>query len=311
MKTLVVTDMHLMEEELPYTKEGVQNSNIILDELIRLVSLDSEIGLIVMLGDITHDQPKGLTTKMLWENKLDKLKRIVNGRHREMPDMKYWGRDGQVEDGRNRLVALKGNHDFVGSDRWNRNKSYFDELVEKGILGNPEALEFTDNGKMYHYHLRNFGEGDKTLREEAINADKVVVFAHDWYTGKGFPEEYVKWSGYGSVRYDINQALSGSDVLIQGHSHSRYQPFELTDLRQVSHLPKQRDRLTVYIPGSNARTPNTDSMCRDDGYNLIIDTEEFEVEDVFIPLKPYDMYFDMERIIHLSRKSESDEGGCE
>lgn len=294
MKTLVVTDIHLMEEELPYTKEGVQNSNIILDELIRLVSMDREIGLIVMLGDITNDQPKKTVTKMIWEDKLDKLKSIVNSRHKEMPDIKYLGRDGQVGDIRNRLVSIKGNHDYVNNDRWNKKPTYFDELVEKGVLINPEAIEFTDNGKTYHYHLRNFGEGDKTLLEEAVNADKVVVFAHDWYTGKGFPEGYMKWSGLGRLQYDIDQSMSGADVMIQGHSHSRYQPFELTDLRQVSNLPKQRDKLTVYIPGTNARTPNTNSMCRDVGYNLLIDTEDFYIRDIFIPLMPYKDYFKIE-----------------
>ena len=297
MKTLVVTDIHLMEEELPYTRMGVQNSLIILDELIREVSLDKEIGLIVMLGDITNDQPKGLTTKMVWDNKLDKLKRIVNSRYREMPEIKYWGRDGRVGKLRNRLISIKGNHDYVNNDRWEKTPTYFDELVEKGVLFNPEAVEFTDNGKTYHYQLRNFGEGDKTLLREATKADKVVVFAHDWFTGRGFPEGYMKWSGLARVQYDIEQSMSGADVLIQGHSHSRYQPFELTDLRQVSNLPKQRDKLTVYIPGTNARTPNTNSMCRDVGYNLIIDTNDFCIEDVFIQIKPYEEYFYMNQIV--------------
>ena len=38
------------------------------------------------------------------------------------------------------------------------------------------------------------------------------------------------------------------------------------------------------------------SMCRDVGYNLIIDTNDFYVGDVFIQLKPYDMYFDMKKV---------------
>ena len=294
MKTLVVTDLHLMEEELHYTNYGVKNSLIILDELIKVVSLDKEIGLIIMLGDIVNDQPKKTSTKFIWENKLDKLKRIVNSRHREMPDIKYWGRDGKVGQVRNRLVTIKGNHDYVNNDRWDKRPTYFDELVDKGLIFNPEAIEFEDNGKTYFYHLRNFGEGDKTLPYEATKADKVVVFAHDWFTGRGFPEGYLKWSGLGRVRHDIEQSLSGADVLIQGHSHSRYQPFELTDLRQVSNLPKQRDKLTVYIPGTNARTPNTNSMCRDVGYNLLIDTNDFYIGDVFIPLKPYKDYFKLE-----------------
>lgn len=296
MKTLVVTDIHLMEEELPYTKQGVHNSKIILDELIKLVSKDKEIGLIIMLGDITDSQPVKLETKMAWGSRFDKLSRIVNSRHEEMPEIKYWGRDGKVGVVRNRLMSIKGNHDFRNNDRWNKTPSYFDELVDKGQILNPEAIEFEDNGKVYHYQLRNYGEGDKTLLYEATRADKVVVFAHDWLVNDKMPEEYLYWASKGRVTYKLDLSVAGADDVILGHSHSRYEPITLTDLHWEWNLPKQKERVTIYIPGTNARTPNTSSMYRDEGYNLLINTEEYSIDDISIWLKPYEVYFDKKQL---------------
>ena len=256
MKTLVITDIHLMEEELPYTREGVQNSLIILDELISLVSMDKDIGLIVMLGDIISSQPNKTATKMVWDNKLYKLKQIVNSRDREMPCIKYWGRDGTVGQLRNRLVSLKGNHDYVDNNRWNRNKSYFDELVEKNIIVNPEALEFYDNGERYYYHLRGFGEGDKPMGEEYLKADKVIGFSHDWFFGEGLPEGYNKFSSTSRVRFWLEQSIYGLDVLIQGHSHSRFDPVEVKGFIKKGEERDSYNTTKIYVPGTNARTPN-------------------------------------------------------
>ena len=294
MKTLVVTDLHLMEEELPFTQEAVRNSLIILDELIRVVSLDKEIGLIVMLGDIVNKRPQNKETEMIWFNKLDKLKRLVNSRYREMPEIKYWSKDGTVGMLRNRLVSLKGNHDYEDNNRWNRGQSFFDELVEKNILVNPEALEFYDNGERYYYHLRGFGEGDKTMGEEYLKADKVIGFTHDWFFGEGLHAEYEKWSSISRVRFWLEQSVYGLDVLIQGHSHSRFDPLEVKGFIKKGEERDSYDTTKVYIPGSNARTNFTEDMYRDVGYNMIIDTKDFYIGDIFIPLKPYKYYFKIE-----------------
>jgi len=291
MKTLVVTDLHLMDEELPYTKGATHNSLIILDELIRVTRIDKEIGLVVFLGDITNGQPKKLETKMQWESRLDKLKRIVNSRHKNMPDITYWGRDGSIGAVRNRLITLKGNHDFKFGDMWCKEPSYFDDLLEKDMLMNPEAIEFEDNNQRYYYQFRNYGEGDKTLDERYIQSDKVIVFAHDWFHGESLPAGYRHWTQYGRMVYELKSAVAGADVLIQGHSHSRYEPIHLQHLKQEAHLHPQKQEVTVYIPGTNARTPNTDDMKRNEGYNLIIDTEDFYVGDICIPLKPWEDYF--------------------
>lgn len=294
MKTLVVTDLHLMDEDLPFTREAVRNSLIILDELIRVVSLDKEIGLIVMLGDIVNRRPQNKATEMLWLNKFDKLKRLVNSRYREMPEIKYWNKEGTEGMLRNRLVSLKGNHDYEDNNRWNRNKSYFDELVENNIIVNPEALEFYDNGERYYYHLRGFGEGDKTMGEEYLKADKVIGFAHDWFYGEALPEKYNNYSSISRVRFWAEQSVYGMDAVIQGHSHSRYDPVEIKGIIKKGEKRDSYRTTTLYTPGSNARTNYTEDMFRDVGYNMIIDTEDFYIGDVFIPIKPYKDYFKLE-----------------
>lgn len=294
LKTLVVTDLHLMEKEMPYTKYGVKNSLIILDELIRKVEMDEEIGLIILLGDIANEEPTDIITTMTWENRIDKLRRLVNSRSDDMPELKVWNRDGKVTLSRNRLMSIKGNHDFCNNDRWVNDKTYFDSLVERGFLSDPHAIMFKDNGNTYYYHLRNFGEGDKTLGKEYVDADKVVVFAHDWFYDKRLPDGYKKWAGLGRVVFELESALSGVDVFIQGHSHSRYEPFVVSGITDKERQYPQKKETAVYIPGTNARTPYAEDMLRDVGYNLVIDTTDtMDVSESNIILKPYKDYFNV------------------
>lgn len=297
MRTLVVSDLHLVEEEMPFTKGAVQNSIIMLDEVVRTVKEDKEIGLVVFLGDISneHETPKTETTKNAWESRFRELRRILDSRVNAMPEFTLFNRDGTKSKGTNRVLTIKGNHDFMNNDKWRREKTYCDDLIERGILAYPDALMYTDNGKEYYFQFRSFGEGDKTLDADYINAEKVVVFAHDWFYGEELPEDYQYWASFGRTVYELSSVVSGVDVFIQGHAHSRYEPFTVSGLADKVRQSPQKPKTDFYIPGTNARSPFAPTMFRDEGYNLLLDTKDgLVVSDVFLKLKPYKEYFNMD-----------------
>lgn len=286
-----------MEKEMPYTKGAVKNSEIMLKGLIKTVEEDKEIGLVVLLGDIVneHESPKTVETKRLWEDSFNTIRTIVNSRHADMPELTVWNRDGSIKKGANRLMTIKGNHDFKNNDKWRKERTYFDELVSRGFFEYPDAVMFEDNGKQYYYHFRSFGEADKTLGEEYKDAYKTVAFAHDWFYGEGLPEQYQYWAGFGRTIYELSSVVSGVDVFIQGHSHSRYEPFLLKGLADKVRQHPQKSETVFYITGTNARTPIAPDMMRDFGYNLILDTSQgLGVTEFKLGLMPYEEYFIMD-----------------
>lgn len=203
-------------------------------------------------------------------------------------------RDGTVKKATNRLMSIKGNHDFVGKIKWNTEKTYFDNLAEQGLFAYPEAVLFTDTEQEYYYHFRSYGDGDKAFGKGYSRDKKVDVFAHDWFLGACLPEEYRYWEGFSKTAYNIEFVVSGVDAFIHGHSHSKYEPFKVIGLEDKKlEFPHKKEPM-FYVTGTNARTPFTDSICRDGGYNLLIDSsKDLHISEWCLELKPYAEYFNM------------------
>lgn len=267
------------------TKGVIENNKIMLDSIYKKVEEDSDIGLVLFLGDIQHATPRDIKQVSEWRKWFLELNMLMVDRDMVEVNLKYAKNHPYKNDVR--VLSLKGNHDFEIYNKKKNDYTFFDELESEGLIGNPNHVVFKDNGNPVVYDLRNYEDADRLLPAEMQDRALTVAFTHDNIQTE-FSDDFVKMIIREAGGYNAEDIGVGVDLMINGHIHTKYPP-------QTVNIEETGKPCVYKICGALARTSLTKAQMRDVGYGILLDTSESEldVEDVEFAILPYKEYYDL------------------
>lgn len=285
MEIFVAGDLHLHTKEIRSTKKMVDNNEVMLDGLYDTVSEQESIRLMLYAGDIQHATPSGKNTLFqttMWENKFREMGVLMQERFdpKEVKVIMHTKEETREINQKLRrkeiypLFSLKGNHDIDNTEDF----TFFDMLVEKGLLINPKALMVGTT----QINFYNYGEAGE-VRKRYKGAEKVVGFYHDIIA----TEESPFWVGKHPA-YQDSEVLVGEDLAIIGHIHTESEPIIVDTV--------DGGKCVVWYIGSMGRTSYATGQIRSYGHSGVFNTEDLsKLGRVTIPLIPKEEYFNMSK----------------
>lgn len=297
IKTLIIGDLHLMYREMKSTKGALENNRIMLQSIYNKVEEDSEIGLVIFLGDIQHSTPRDIKQVSEWRRWFVDLNRLMIDRNQTKVNLRYPAEKKHKND--LRVLSLRGNHDDEIFSRRKSDYTFFDELESEGLIGNPDQAIFEDNGNAVVFDIRNYGHAGRLLPEDLQDKALTVALTHDNIMTEE-SDEVVKLIVQESGGYEVEEIGVGCDIVINGHIHTKYEPQAVT-IRETG------KPCIFMVNGSLARTSLAQDNLRDVGYGMLIDTkeEEVDVQEVEFPVMPYREYFDLKGYQHKQRLNQA------
>lgn len=314
-KILLVGDLHLATKEMSSTKKMVHNNIVMLENLYDYVIENTDINILIFLGDIQHYTPASInaTREMYrWTFLLKKIGEVMAERYHKNQiyikrvsnaESDKYGNYATNEHGLKipytedinqsilnkeilPLFTLRGNHD-IDKVRVNGLQlvedsdllpfTYYDYCITEGIMINPEQLVINDELLINFY---NYGEVEKVY-EKDDNAKHTIGLYHDMIETEDTPEMF---RGQDSC-YLPEVAVQHEDVIYLGHVHTK---------SEASFLDVNGRTVPVIIVGSMGRTSTDEGQIRDVGYCQAIDTSDLDsIESVSIDVIPANVYFSL------------------
>lgn len=270
-----VSDLHLSDRELNSTYKMVENSDVILDNIIKKLEENENIKMVVLLGDIQHRIPVKRRLITQWLIKFRRIKEILKDRMPENLTV-YRGEEVVDYDKINPLISLKGNHDYDKRGHY----TFFDELEDLGYIGRYSKFILGDN----QYNLYDYGDGNKGIEgiyAKEDNVNKVIGAYHDTFAYPGCP----KW-----MLDDVEKGnaltldeLKGIDLAIVGHIHDRESP--------IKYSQEDGSDTLFWYAGSIARTQLKESTKRSEGLSGMVDNISLRLYYNDIDIVPWEDYF--------------------
>lgn len=316
-KILFVGDLHLHSKELSSTKKMIKNNIVILEQIYNYLAENTDIYLVIFLGDIQHLTPSGKNSTRevyRWNKMFEKIGNLMKPRFKENNIKiidhqttltlnnidynvnKYGLEIPKVDDYYQSieneeilpLFTLRGNHD-IDSERVNGLQTtdnyslypytYYDICIATGILTNPSQIIINDEVLINFY---NYGEVHTVYdNHENLDIKLTIGLYHDTLITDDLPIFLQN-----SNSYTISEAVKTEDIAIVGHIHNKgdVQICE-TD---TGHL------VAVIVVGSMGRTSTNEGQIRDVGYCFKVDLENIsQYEEVSMNLIPANEYFNL------------------
>lgn len=286
-----------MYREMKSTRGAIKNNKVMLDSIYKTVEEDSDIGLVVFLGDIQHNTPRDIKQVSDWRRWFIKLNWLMSDRTGVKVNLRY-PEDKEYKND-TRVISLRGNHDDEIFNKRKNDYTFFDELESEGLIANPEQVIYEENGEAVVLDIRNYGHADRILPESLQNKALTIALTHDSLMTE-YSEEYIKLIVEESGGYDVEDIAKGCDILINGHIHKKAEPQAVT--------VRETGKPVIFMTcGSLARTSLAQDNLRDVGYGLTLDTsgEELDVQDIEFELLPYIEYYDLKGYQHKQKLNQA------
>lgn len=282
-----------MYREMKSTKGALDNNKVMLDSIYKKVEEDTDIGLVIFLGDIQHDTPRDIKQVSEWRRWFVELNKLMIDRTATNINLRYT--EDKVSKNDVRVLSLRGNHDDEIFSRRNTDYTFFDELESEGLIGNPEQVVFDDEGNGVVFDLRNYGHAGRLLPSDLQDKALTIALTHDNIVSED-ASDMLKLIVEESGGYEVEEIGVGCDLLINGHIHTKCEPQAVT-IRETG------KSCIFVVNGALARTSLVQDSLRDVGYAMVIDTSEEEVgiEDIELEVLPYKEYFDLKGYQHKQR----------
>lgn len=282
-KALVVGDLHLHDKEMKSTKKMVENNEVMLSNIYDTLVADTEIKLLIFIGDIQHYTPRNLGVLSKWLDWFRKFGELML--ERTPHNLKVVERPGVVSPAfKYPVFSLKGNHDSEIRTRSASDFTFFDMLLKNGLIQNPKGLVFNDGPQLVYYDFRNYGDALQSLPSQIDENYIVVALFHDVLMHEHSPS-WMTLALDESHTYPAKDCLVGVDFGVLGHIHD---PEDIVEV-----LTDDGETTPLWQLGSMGRTSTGSTNFRDVGYCLTIDTSnEIDVNRLEIPVIPAAEYFD-------------------
>lgn len=302
MKLFNVGDMHLRAEEMRFTVKMKDNNEVMLKNLVQEVREDPTIGLVILGGDIQDKTPSDMREVALWRKYFRELGKIMKERI-NLNAFKFVGLDKKTQAGLKNgtiypVIACRGNHDHEKVLKNEETQyTFFDELVEEGLIINPQGVAFKENGQKYYIDIRNYGQADRKLPKTVTDKPDdwfVMVVFHDNVLMPESPLWLLKSKGKDGV-YNAEEVMEGVDVGFLNHIHEKVDPI---------FIEKPNGKTGVlWQYGSMGRMSFKQENLRDVGYCGLYDTENKDIfGSVEIDVIPAEEYFSYEKAMQVKQR---------
>lgn len=311
-KVLLVGDLHLNAKEMVSTKKMVLNNMVMFESLYTYLENNTDINLVIFLGDIQHKTPSGKNSSRevyRWNKAFSKIGKLMKPRYFENNikvitsykvnddgiNINKYGleipeaidiNEGIRNNELNPLFTLRGNHDIdverVNGLTVSENSdlipyTYYDSCISNGILINPDQLLINDELLINFY---NYGEVEQVYPHYDTVKHTIGLY-HDTIVTEDTPF----WIRDSGGVYTPEVAIKHEDVVYIGHIHERYEPVFVETEGKI---------VPIVVVGSMGRTSTNEGQIRDMGYCHEINLNELNATNsVELPVIPVSEYFNL------------------
>lgn len=293
-----ISDLHLYDREIGATIGYGEESERNLKKVLSYYT-ESDMDFLILGGDIQHGMPEDMRQMSRWRALLIELRERVYEKLEEtglIDKMKVFDSEGIEMDIRNDhscLFSLKGNHDYNRRRDRKDSFTFFDDLVEAGIISVPKKIVIGNT-------QLNLYSSEECMypvnKEEGI--ETVVALYHDPIIQDGRLAD--KYLGK-MISPDKHKFFNEVDLAILNDIHLPITPYEVITVGEDG----VGTATTVLTPGSIGRTSFSDSHKRD--YALIAEVDvdsggDMEYTLSEIDILPYKELFDYEQVIKVKKR---------
>ena len=292
-------DLHLYDREIGatvgYKEESTRNLIALRDTFRESKCLMHFLG-----GDIQHGMPTNLRLMSVWRSILTEMREDVRERLIESgiaDQIKVYDHEDNEVDFLNDvscLFSVKGNHDYNRREDRETSFTFFDDLVQSGIIYVPKKVIIKDTQINFYSseECRN-----PIPKDDGIEA--VIGIYHDPILQNGRLAD--RYMGNKMISPDEHKFFNGVDIAVLNDIHTPIDPYEVVTVDENN----VGTRTLVITHGSIGRTSFSDSHKRDVAYLTeieIADGGELSYSLKEMPLLPYLELFDYERVVKVKRR---------
>lgn len=292
-------DLHLYDREIGatvgYKDESTRNLITLRDTFRESSCLMHFLG-----GDIQHGMPTNLRLMSVWRSILTEMREDVRERLIESgiaDQIKVYDHDDNEVDFLNDvscLFSVKGNHDYNRREDRETSFTFFDDLVQSGIIYVPKKVIIKDTQINFYSseECRN-----PIPKDDGIEA--VIGIYHDPILQNGRLAD--RYMGNKMISPDEHKFFNGVDIAVLNDIHTPIDPYEVVTVDENN----VGTRTLVITHGSIGRTSFSDSHKRDVAYLTeieIADGGELSYSLKEMQLLPYLELFDYERVVKVKRR---------